>query len=128
MTPDQLPLEEFLEEADDLIQELESNLEDRSIIDRIFRAMHTIKGGAGMVMQSELSEYAHQLESLLDQVRSGVVRCTSELVSTLLKANDCIIGFIKKIRGEGEVDEDLKQTTLKELKSYSNPQSEPVVE
>ncbi len=51
MTPDQLPLEEFLEEADDLIQELESsllelesNLEDRSIIDRIFRAMHTIKG------------------------------------------------------------------------------------
>ena len=135
MTPDQLPLEEFLEEADDLIQELESsllelesNLEDRSIIDRIFRAMHTIKGGAGMVMQSELSEYAHHLESLLDQVRSGVVGCTSELVSTLLKANDCIIGFIKKIRGEGEVDEDLKQTTLKELKSYSNPQSEPVVE
>ena len=135
MTPDQLPLEEFLEEADDLIQELESsllelesNLEDRSIIDRIFRAMHTIKGGAGMVMQSELSEYAHHLESLLDQVRSGVVGCTSELVSTLLKANDCIIGFIKKIRGEGEVDEDLKQTTLKELKSFSNPQSEPVVE
>ena len=135
MTPDQLPLEEFLEEADDLIQELESsllelesNLEDRSIIDRIFRAMHTIKGGAGMVMQSELSEYAHHLESLLDQVRSGVVGCTSELVSTLLKANDCIIGFIKKIRGEGEVDEDLKQTTLKELKSYSNPQSELVVE
>ncbi|MEC8157364.1 MAG: Hpt domain-containing protein, partial [SAR324 cluster bacterium] len=119
MTPDQLPLEEFLEEADDLIQELESsllelesNLDDRSIIDRIFRAMHTIKGGAGMVMQSELSEYAHHLESLLDQVRSGVVGCTSELVSTLLKANDCIIGFIKKIRGEGEVDEDLKQTTL----------------
>ena len=135
MTPDQLPLEEFLEEADDLVQELESsllelesNLDDRSIIDRIFRAMHTIKGGAGMVMQSELSEYAHHLESLLDQVRSGVVGCTSELVSTLLKANDCIIGFIKKIRGEGEVDEDLKQTTLKELKSYSNPQSEPVVE
>ena len=92
MTPDQLPLEEFLEEADDLIQELESsllelesNLEDRSIIDRIFRAMHTIKGGAGMVMQSELSEYAHHLESLLDQVRSGAVGCTSELVSTLLK-------------------------------------------
>ena len=49
-----------------------------------------------MVMQSELSEYAHHLESLLDQVRSGVVGCTSELVSTLLKANDCIIGFIKK--------------------------------
>ena len=135
MTPDQLPLEEFLEEADDLVQELESsllelesNLDDRSIVDRIFRAMHTIKGGAGMVMQSELSEYAHHLESLLDLVRSGVVGCTSELVSTLLKANDCIIGFIKKIRGEGEVDEDLKQTTLKELKSYSNPQSEPVVE
>ena len=135
MTPDQLPIEEFLEEADELVQdlessllELESNLKDRSIIDKIFRAMHTIKGGAGMVMQSELSDYAHHLETLLDQVRSGGVECTSELVSTLLKANDCIISFIQKIRGEGEVDEELKETTLKELKSFSNQSSQPVVE
>jgi len=135
MTPDQLPIEEFLEEADELVQdlessllELESNLKDRSIIDKIFRAMHTIKGGAGMVMQSELSDYAHHLETLLDQVRSGGVECTSELVSTLLKANDCIISFIQKIRGEGEVDEELKETTLKELKSFSNQSPQPVVE
>ena len=135
MTPDQLPIEEFLEEADELVQdlessllELESNLKDRSIIDKIFRAMHTIKGGAGMVMQSELSDYAHHLETLLDQVRSGGVECTSELVSTLLKANDCIISFIQKIRGEGEVDEELKEITLKELKSFSNQSPQPVVE
>ena len=51
MTPDQLPLEEFLEEADDLIQELESsllelesNLDDRSIIDRIFRPCIPLRG------------------------------------------------------------------------------------
>ena len=135
MTPDQLPIEEFLEEADELVQdlessllELESHLKDRSIIDKIFRAMHTIKGGAGMVMQSELSDFAHHLETLLDQVRSGEVECTSELVSTLLKANDCIISFIQKIRGEGEVDEELKETTLKELKSFSNQSPQPVVE
>ena len=135
MTPDQLPIEEFLEEADELVEdlessllELESNLKDRSIIDKIFRAMHTIKGGAGMVTQSELSDYAHHLETLLDQVRSGGVECTSELVSTLLKANDCIISFIQKIRGEGEVDEELKETTLKELKSFSNQSPQPVVE
>jgi len=135
MTPDQLPIEEFLEEADELVQdlessllELESNLKDRSIIDKIFRAMHTIKGGAGMVMQSELSDYAHHLETLLDQVRSGGVECTSELVSTLFKANDCIISFIQKIRGEGEVDEELKEITLKELKSFSNQSPQPVVE
>ena len=135
MTPDQLPIEEFLEEADELVEdlessllELESNLKDRSIIDKIFRAMHTIKGGAGMVMQSELSDYAHHLETLLDQVRSGGVECTSELVSTLLKANDCIISFIQKIRGEGEVDEELKEITLKELKSFSNQSPQPVVE
>ena len=135
MTPDQLPIEEFLEEVDELVQdlessllELESNLKDRSIIDKIFRAMHTIKGGAGMVMQTELSDYAHHLESLLDQVRSGTVECTSELVSTLLKATDCVNSFIRKIRGEGEIDEELKQTTLKELKSLSNQKLEPVGE
>ena len=77
MTPDQLPLEEFLEEADDLVQELESsllelesNLDDRSIVDRIFRAMHTIKGGAGMVMQSELSCLLYTSPSPRDRQKS----------------------------------------------------------
>ena len=63
MTPDQLPLGEFLEEADDQFQERIFSagtwIQFRWSVHRrsSFRTIHTIKG-AGMVMQSELSEHA----------------------------------------------------------------------
>ena len=73
MTPDQLPIEEFIEEAGDLLQELEGALlqletspGNNQLVDQVFRCVHTIKGGAGMVMQPELADYGHQLESLLE--------------------------------------------------------------
>ena len=59
-------LEEFVEEVEEIIEDLEEGVleleaqpKKRSLIDRIFRDMHTIKGGAGMVMETELAEYEH---------------------------------------------------------------------
>ena len=59
-------LKEFVEEVDEILQDLEQGIlqlegqpKKKSLVDRIFRNMHTIKGGAGMVMQIELADYAH---------------------------------------------------------------------
>ena len=74
-------LEEFVEEIEEILQELEEGvllLEDqpkkRSLIDQLFRNMHTIKGGAGMVQQKEMADYAHHFENLLDKARSGEIK------------------------------------------------------
>lgn len=125
MTLDQLPVDEFVEEAEDLLEEFEGALlklemepQNAQLIDQAFRCVHTIKGGAGMVMQSELADYAHQLESLLAQVRSGVISCTKELVSLLLIALDCLKSFLANARGAGEIDTILRDQTLDSLGDF----------
>ena len=136
MTLNQLPVDEFVEEAEDLLEEFEGALlklevqpQNAQLIDQAFRCVHTIKGGAGMVMQPELADYAHQLESLLVQVRSGVISCTKELVSLLLIALDCLKSFLGNAKGDGEIDTALRDQTLDRLGDFlpTSPQGEQSV-
>ena len=112
MTTDNIPVAEFVEESIELLQqmeeavlELDSRPGDRALVDQLFRGMHTIKGGAAVVMRPDLADYAHRLESLLDQVRAGQVSTGKTLISTLLEAIDCVGLFISGIPGGLAVDQ-----------------------
>ena len=112
MTTDNIPVAEFVEESIELLQqmeeavlELDSRPGDRALVDQLFRGMHTIKGGAAVVMRPDLADYAHRLESLLDQVRCGQVSAGKTLISTLLEAIDCVGLFISGIPGGLAVDQ-----------------------
>jgi len=112
MTTDYIPVAEFVEESIELLQqmeeavlELDSRPGDRALVDQLFRGMHTIKGGAAVVMRPDLADYAHRLESLLDQVRGGQVSAGKTLISTLLEAIDCVGLFISGIPGGLAVDQ-----------------------
>ena len=112
MTADYIPIAEFVEESIELLQqmeeavlELDSRPGDRALVDQLFRGMHTIKGGAAVVMRPDLADYAHRLESLLDQVRGGQVSTGKTLISTLLEAIDCVGLFISGIPGGLAVDQ-----------------------
>ena len=66
MTTDNIPVAEFVEESIELLQQMEeAALEldvrpgDRALVDQLFRGMHTIKGGAAVVMRPDLADYAH---------------------------------------------------------------------
>ena len=63
----------FLGEMGELVQDIEGDLlqlEDapssRGLVDRLFRSLHTIKGGAGMTGMELLSHYTHAVENMLD--------------------------------------------------------------
>ena len=118
-------LEEFVEEVEEIIEDLEEGVllleeqpKKRSLIDRIFRDMHTIKGGAGMVMETELAEYAHHFENLLDKARNGEIVCTPEMASLLLSSIDGFRSFLDKIREGGEVNQVLIDQTLEQLREF----------
>ncbi|MGM0632883.1 MAG: chemotaxis protein CheA [Pseudomonadota bacterium] len=84
-------LEESFEGLDTMeAQLLELNGEDTASIDTIFRAAHSIKGGAGTFGFSAVSDFTHGVETLLDQMRSGTRSTTPELTALLLEAVDCI--------------------------------------
>lgn len=125
-------LEEFVEEVEEIIEDLEEGVlelevqpKKRSLIDRIFRDMHTIKGGAGMVMETELAEYAHHFENLLDKARNGEIVCTPEMASLLLSSIDGFRSFLGKIREGGEINHELIDKTLAQLREFENNAGKP---
>ena len=76
-------LKDFFSEAEQQVEILESNVlvieqnpEDRNAVDEIFRAAHTLKGGSATVEMTELSQFTHAMEDLLDEIRSGSVSVT----------------------------------------------------
>ncbi|MEC9408417.1 MAG: chemotaxis protein CheA [Pseudomonadota bacterium] len=92
------PFEEtFRQETADLLEDLEAALlemedapEDMSLVDRAFRAMHTIKGSGAMFGFDAVSSFTHHLEDAFDQVRRGELSISQELISIGLDSRDHI--------------------------------------
>ena len=86
-------LQDFLQEASDLLSDvdnklvdLERNPEDRRLLNDIFRGFHTIKGGAGFLNATELVTLCHLTENLFDKLRNGEIHLTPELMDTIMAA------------------------------------------
>ena len=97
-------LEGFLEEARDLLKEAEDNLlrleqgsDDAEVINALFRAVHTLKGSAGIFSLEPLVSLAHQLENQLMGVRDGQRQLTPPLVSLMLQCMDELNGMVESI-------------------------------
>ena len=85
----------FFEEAQEHISALESLLvavnlrtPDAEALNAIFRAVHSVKGGAAAFGHMALSEFTHDFESILDRVRKGKMLLTKPMVNIFLKAGD----------------------------------------
>ena len=90
-------LKDFFGEAQAQVETLEQNIlvlendpTNKDSVDEIFRAAHTLKGGAATVQMLEISEFTHVLEDVLDEIRSGNLGTTPEIVDTLLSSIDKI--------------------------------------
>jgi two-component system chemotaxis sensor kinase CheA len=89
------PAELFLQEAQELLEQLEQALldlerrpGDADLIDTAFRALHTIKGSGAMFGFDAVAAFTHQFETAFDQVRKGAIAPTRELIALALAAKD----------------------------------------
>ncbi|HEX3992260.1 MAG TPA: chemotaxis protein CheA [Acetobacteraceae bacterium] len=89
------PEQVFLQEAQDLLEQLEQSLLDLErtpgngeLIDKAFRALHTIKGSGAMFGFDAVAAFTHQFETALDLVRKGQVTPPRELIAVALAAKD----------------------------------------
>ena len=73
-----------------------------------------------MVMQTDLADYAHKFENLLDRVRSGEIICTPEMATLLLDALDGLNCFMDRIRGTGDLNQELIDRTLKQIGEFES--------
>lgn len=87
---------EHLQNLETALLELEERPWDQAQVNLAFRAMHTIKGAAGMVGYDHLSYFTHHLETLFDQVRHEVLTLDPALVNLVLECRDQIDELLVK--------------------------------
>jgi two-component system chemotaxis sensor kinase CheA len=120
------PVDTFLQEADDLLAEIEatalSMTEDPAggeAVNQIFRAFHTIKGSGAMFGFDGVAAFTHHVETLLDQVRDGVVPVSDELTNVILAAADQIKLLVQAAQGGDPVNDILQAQLLDRVRQLS---------
>lgn len=151
----------FIEEATDNIRELEDSLlliendiENKDLIEKIFRSMHSLKGGGAMFGFNHLSDFTHHLESLYEIIRDGIKTVNRQILDVtlasvdhmkeLLTVNDLtdsslksrhekliaevqrlIDSDVESVESEVEtIDESNEESTLKSYYIYFEPESD----
>ena len=77
---------------------------DADQVNAVFRTMHSIKGAAGFLGLEQIGNLAHRLEELLNHMRNREVVPTSELVTTMLSAADCMKELLNSVDNSNETD------------------------
>lgn len=103
----------FFEECEESLAAAEAGLaacrdgvQVADTVNAIFRAVHSIKGGGGAFGYTALQAYTHTFETLLSEVREGVLALSEPLVELLLRALDTLTDHVTAARESGEAPED----------------------
>jgi len=131
-------LEQFLSEARENLSYLDQHLGDLEngddeTVNALFRAAHTLKGGAGLVGFTAVKEITHAAEDLLDAYRNHKVSYSPELVDTLYDAFDEVVEYVDAAEESGSVNIETDLEKIEELKQkirsflVSESKSEPEV-
>ncbi|MCM2293454.1 chemotaxis protein CheA [Allorhizobium sp. BGMRC 0089] len=117
----------FFQECEEQLAELESGLlkmndgdRDPETVNAVFRAVHSIKGGAGAFGLDDLVSFAHVFETTLDCVRSNKLEPTQDVLKVMLRSADVLADLTNAARDGGSVDESRSSGLVKELEALAN--------
>ena len=115
-----------LGQLDQLLLQLEQTGGDDTLVRSIFREIHTLKGSAAVAGLDEVSGVAHDLEELVDDVRSGRGSITAEVIDALLRGNDRLRAAISKAQtGIASQDTPAAEPNTANGKHASQPAGSP---
>ncbi len=127
--------ETFFQECEEQLGELEVGLNamdegvaDSETVNAVFRAVHSIKGGAGAFKLDRLVRFAHTFETSLDLIRSDQLAPSPSVIRTMLRSADLLADLVKASRTDHPVDEARVEAQIAELKALSeNVKEAPTV-
>ena len=106
-------LQMYLEESMDHLADIENDLLaieengsdiDEDLVNKVYRAAHSIKGGAGFMGLTNIKDLTHEMENILGKIRSREMTPTPEIVNVLLKASDALKNLMEDILNSNERD------------------------
>jgi two-component system, chemotaxis family, sensor kinase CheA len=114
---------ELLEQAEYLLLHVDIDAPSDEDLNAIFRAAHSIKGGAASFGFGALTETTHLLESLLDRARNRQLQLTERIVNGLLKARDALLDQLRAYEAGGEPDPALVAASCAEIRELDTPEA-----
>ena len=112
----------FLLEAYEKLDEVEQGLlaaeqtpGDLALLNKIFRAIHTIKGNSGFLALTEIETLCHRGEALLDRLRNGTIQLSSEAASALLAVVDALRNEFATIEATGNSSSGFGTSALSQI-------------
>jgi two-component system chemotaxis sensor kinase CheA len=125
-------IQEFLVESEELLQHLDQDMvtleatpRDTELLNRIFRALHTIKGTSGFLGFDPVVRLSHHAEDVLNDLRRGEIQLSRPMIDALLAARDQLGHMLADIRQGGlkqyEID-----ALLGELEAVRKPADVPL--
>ncbi len=107
--------QEHLEEMEQLLLDLDVSNPDAEMLNSIFRAAHSIKGGSGIFGFDALASVTHIMESLLDKIRQGKMAITAGMVDLFLSSVDQLKEILRCYRANEDLDWGHVQELTKKL-------------
>ncbi len=116
-------LEQFLSEARENLAFIDQNIgeiggDDPELLNSVFRAAHTLKGGSGIVGFEAVKNITHHAEDLLDMLRAGKIEFVDTMVDVLYDAFDEVVNLVEAAEETGDIvdaDEDTVNTIIANL-------------
>lgn len=104
---------EGLDSMESGLLDLQSGSTDPEVINTIFRAAHSIKGGSGTFGFTDVAKFTHVLETLLNEMRDGRRAVTPAAINLLLESVDVLRAMMTAVRGKKTIDkENVAETQL----------------
>lgn len=124
----------FFQECEELMADLEAGLlalqageGDDETINAVFRAVHSVKGGAGAFGLEQLVRFAHTFETTLDKVRSGSLKADENVLKVLLRATDVLADLVQAAKTGATVDPARITENAEDLEALWGAPAAPVV-
>jgi len=95
---------EILEKLSEQLVDLENNVDDKDLLNAIFRGFHTVKGGAGFLQLDPLVELCHIAENVFDDLRNGKLLVNSEIMDVVLQALDAVNSMFSDVSNRSMPD------------------------
>ncbi|KTG16448.1 MULTISPECIES: chemotaxis protein CheA [unclassified Guyparkeria] len=129
--PDNELLQDFLIEAGELLNgldqqliELEQSPDDADRLNSVFRAFHTVKGGAGFLEVHPLVEVCHRAEDIFNLLRNHEIAMNSRIMDVMLQVIDVLNGMFDDLRA-GQYPDAVSPAFLEEIEGLAHQAGEP---
>ena len=109
--------EELLESLQDGLQAMSDGAKDSETVNIVFRAVHSIKGGAGAFGLDRLVSFAHVFETALDDVRAGKLEADGPTIAVFFRGGDILLDLVRAMRDGAALSEEDTEPVRKELEA-----------